>query len=349
MQARPSNRVLPVIVSALMMDNSRPERPRGTLMPPIGVSSRQAHGAPFTSAAPPLRPGVVSNEADFLAALPVIDDVAGQVCRRHRLNSTEADDFKSDVRLHFIERNYEVLRKFEGRCALSTYVNVVVQRLFLDWRNRMWGRWRPSVEAKRLGPTAMLIERLIARDGWTIDQTIEMLRVNHQVELDDTLRAFCDNLSTRGPSRRLVSEEDASEMPSPGPLPDANVVKAERDFLAKRVQAALDRARQGLPAMERLILKMRFDDRVAVSDIARALHLEQRPLYRTIERLLKTIGEAMKAEGISLADIDALFNGPSDEDGSTGAWYETDKGPDTGPQGNASVRTERKGASWRSR
>ena len=108
----------------------------------------------------------------------------------------------------------------------------------------------------------------------------------------------------------MVSEDDAAEVASPGPTADDNLVKAERDFLAKRVQTALDRARQALPPMDRLILKMRFEDRAAVSDIARALHLEQRPLYRTLERLLKTIGEAMQADGISRADIDALFNAP---------------------------------------
>ena len=129
----------------------------------------------------------MSDEAKFLEALPVIDDVTAQVCRRNRLNATESDEFRSDVRLHFIERNYEVLRKFEGRCALATYVNVVVQRVFFDWRNRMWGRWRPSTEARRLGPAAILLERLVTRDGWTLDQAIETARVNHKVEIDDTL------------------------------------------------------------------------------------------------------------------------------------------------------------------
>jgi len=339
MIACPSNQVLPVIVSALpMTDNLRPERPRAPLMPPIRVTARPAHRALHSPNAT-AQAVAVSDETNFLAALPVIDDVAAQVCRRHRLGSSEADDFKSEVRLHFIERNYEVLRKFEGRCALSTYVNVVVQRVFLDYRNRMWGRWRPSTEARRLGPTAVLIERLVTRDGWTLDQAIETLRTNHQVEIDDTLRTFCNSFAARGPARRMVSEDDAAEVVSQGPSADANVVLAERDFLAKRVQAALDRARQALPPMDRLILKMRFDDRAAVSDIARVLHLEQRPLYRTIERLLKTVGDAMQADGISRGDIEALFNAPAIE------WC--DQGPDNEPLSPVNPAGEqRKGASW---
>lgn len=318
-----------------MIDNPRPERPRAPLMPPIRGSARQAHG-PHNSHLP-ARPGVMSGESDFLAALPVIDDVTSQVCRRHRLSASEAEDFRSDVRLHFIDRNYDVLRQFEGRCALSTYVNVVVQRLFLDFRNRSWGRWRPSNDAKRLGPTAILIEKLVTRDGWSIDQALEMVRVNHRIEIDETLKTFCTTLPSRTTSRRLVAEDAAADIPSAGPSADDRVVSAERDFLAKRVQAALDRARQGLPPMERLIVKMRFEDRAAVSDIARALHLEQRPLYRTLERLLRTVGDSLLAEGISRADVEALLSAPSID------WEHEATGPL--PSANATGRA-RKGASW---
>src|SRR5262249_56536161 len=99
------------------------------------------------------------------ASQPVIDDITGHGVRSHRLSPAEADDFRSEVRLHFIDRNYEVLRRFENRSSLPTYVTVVIQRLFLDYRNRLWGKWRPSSEAKRQGPTWILFERLLAGDG----------------------------------------------------------------------------------------------------------------------------------------------------------------------------------------
>src|SRR4029077_12843055 len=129
-------------------------------------------------------------EALFLANLPVIDAVVKQVCRRHHLSSAEADDFASEVRLHIIERNYETLRKFEGRSSMRTYLIVVVQRLFLDYRNRIWGKWRPSAEARRLGPVAMLLERLVARDGWSCEQGIETLRNHHTGEGESAPRAL---------------------------------------------------------------------------------------------------------------------------------------------------------------
>src|SRR5262249_3140353 len=159
--------------------------------------------------AAPAATSVVQGEALFLASLPVIDDITGQVCRRHRLNGAEADDFRSEVRLHFIERDYEVLRKFEGRSSLPTYVNVVIQRLLLDFRNRQWGKWRPSADAKRLGPNAILLERLVVRDGWTTAEALETMRVNHGIVADEALKALCLKLAKRGPAPQTVTEEEA--------------------------------------------------------------------------------------------------------------------------------------------
>jgi len=250
---------------------------------------------------------VVNDEATFLSNLPVIDDVIGQICRRHRLTASEAEDFKSDVRLHFIERNYEPLRRFEGRSTLRTYLTVVVQRLFLDYRNRLWGKWRPSADAKRLGPLAILVERLVTRDGLTLEQAAHTLRINYHVDLDERLAGLCAKLALRLPSRQIVAEATADIVESPAPSPETNVLRAEQGFLVKRVHTALERACQGLAAQDRLILKMRFDDGVPVADIARALHLNQKRLYRTIEQLLARIRKALEAEDISGDDINALF------------------------------------------
>ena len=62
-----------------------------------------------------------------------------RVARRHRLPDHEADDLRSAVHLKFIENDYEVLRRFEGRSTLATYLTSIVTRQLLDNRNAEWG------------------------------------------------------------------------------------------------------------------------------------------------------------------------------------------------------------------
>jgi hypothetical protein len=90
----------------------------------------------------------VKDEAPFLATLLVVDAATRQVSDAHPLTVAEADDFASEVRLHFIERNYELRRTFHGRSPFRSDL-VVGQHLLLDDRHRLRGRWRPSAEAKR--------------------------------------------------------------------------------------------------------------------------------------------------------------------------------------------------------
>jgi RNA polymerase sigma factor (sigma-70 family) len=295
-----------------IMNNPRTDRlrPLGPTCPRRTPAAQRASSHTTSGGQETDRPAVESSVNDdelYLSSLPVIDDITGQVCRRHRLSATEADDFRSDVRVHFYDRHCEPLRRFEGRSTLATYLTVAIQRLFLDYRNRTWGRWRPSAEAKRLGPVGMLIERLIIRDGWSAEQAAELLRVNHGVAFDAQLSTLCDALTRRTVVRQFVSDVEVAEIESPAPGSDVNVVRSEQDFLAQRVRRALTRARQTLNPEDQLILKMRFEDSVSVANIARAMHLNQKRLYRIIERLLARLGQCLDAEGISRSDVRTLF------------------------------------------
>ena len=52
---------------------------------------------------------------------------------------------------------------------------------------------------------------------------------------------------------------------------------------------------------------MRFDDAVPVSEIARALHLNQKRLYRTIDRIFERLRTSLMGDGISAEDAGTLF------------------------------------------
>src|SRR6516164_4051730 len=251
----------------------------------------------------------VDYERLFVSLLPTIDKVVAQVCRRNHLREAEAEDFASEVKLHIIERDYEVLRRFCRRSAISTYLTVVVQRQFLNYCNRVWGRWRPSAEAVRHGSVGILLERLIVRDGWSFDEAQEQMRKNHAVtESRDALQTLWSQLTPNSAKRRFVSEKVAADVPSGDGGPDAEIIQAEHDVVEQRVLEGLQRALRELPAEDRLLIKMRYDDGFAVSQIARVLHLPQKPLYGRFERLCEHLKQRLQANGVSPDVIRKLFD-----------------------------------------
>src|SRR6185503_3456382 len=65
----------------------------------------------------------------FLAHVGLLEEVARFVARRYGLSGAEADDLSSRMKLKLIENDYEVLRRFQGKSSLRTYLTVVAQRV----------------------------------------------------------------------------------------------------------------------------------------------------------------------------------------------------------------------------
>ncbi len=76
---------------------------------------------------------------------PLVSRVVSQVARHRRLPAQETNELLSGVLAHLVEDDYRVLRQFRGTSNLTTYLCVVVARVLLDSRTKLWGNWRPSV------------------------------------------------------------------------------------------------------------------------------------------------------------------------------------------------------------
>ncbi len=249
-------------------------------------------------------------EAFFLAHLDLIEGVIRWVSRRHRLSPGDADEFGAHARLRLIDRDYEILRRFEGRSSLRTYLTTVIQRTFLDWRIAQWGKWRPSSQARRLGPVAVLLEKLVTRDGLTFDEAAAQLQVNRGItEGRDELYAMFARLPARV-SRRPAGEAELESMPAHGSEADRDVRQAEASALRSHALAALQQALAQLPPQDRLIVRMRFEDGFSIADVARALHLDQKPLYRRVEQILRCLREPLVAAGVDRAVVAELLGEP---------------------------------------
>ena len=223
----------------------------------------------------------------FLSSLGLIDRIASFICRRNHLSPADAEDFVAHVRLKIIEDEYAVLRKFEQRSSLQTYLTVVIQRLFLEQRVQMWGKWRPSAEAQRLGDKAVTLERLITRDGYSFREAVQLLTTGERPEYRvGELEEIYARLPVRAARPVLVSDAASAEAVPDGRTPDDRVVLEEEERAKHAAAKALDEAISRMEPEDQLILRMRFWSEKRVGEIASILMLDPKKTYRRLDRML---------------------------------------------------------------
>ena len=131
----------------------------------------------------------------FTDNLELIERLVRISGRRHHLSPVEQQDFAGYVNLELLKDDCATLRKFQNRSSWWTYLATVVEKLALDFLIQRWGRWRPSAMAEKLGPVAVILDRLVHRDGHPLEEAMEILRTNHAVGLTySELRAIWDQL-----------------------------------------------------------------------------------------------------------------------------------------------------------
>jgi len=251
----------------------------------------------------PMDPGTL-----FLENLRWIEKVAGIVCRKHGVWGDDAEDFASVAKLKLMEHDYADLRKFRGDCSATTYIATLVVRRFHEYARERWGRWRNSAAAEREGQLVKDLETLVHRDGCTLSQAGEQLRSAGKTELNDAaLARIVGRLPSRQPMRPKEVVTPLIENAPASDSADSGVGGMELDRHRSALLAALFQVMEQLPPEERHILRMRFGDGRSVADVARALHLEQKPLYRRIDQLRAKLKVDLERCGVSAEDVRELL------------------------------------------
>jgi RNA polymerase sigma factor (sigma-70 family) len=240
----------------------------------------------------------VDPEQQYLAQRSFIDRTVAAICQRHHVSSADRDDVVSAAHFHMVRDDYRVFRVFEGRAPIEVYLLAVIRQVFQDWRNAAWGRWRPSVAARRLGPVAVLIETLSIRDGLPWSEVVEIVRTNHGVaDTPAALEAIAAQLPER--PRRTFVDEAAIDTHRSAPSAEQGHMDAVE---AARVSAAVDQALMTLPTQDRLLLRLRFDDDLAIGALAQYQGVDYQTAYRHLGRVLQGLRRLVEASGVSASD-----------------------------------------------
>ncbi len=235
-----------------------------------------------------------------------IEGIIRGVTAHRRLNADEGEELYSQVMLKVVQDDFAVLRGFQGKSRWSTYLTVIVQRVLLDHRVKEWGRWRPCALARRLGPTAVRLDRRINRDGLDSAAAIRELLAIGADESAAELERLAARIPRR-PRRRLVPCEKHLRMLAGGEAADRRVEDAERQRVAADLNQALTSALRDLPESERDLLVMRFGRGWTVRRIAASQSLEERPLYRRFERILRRLRRRLERIGLRRRDVAAAL------------------------------------------
>ncbi|HEY0372577.1 MAG TPA: sigma-70 family RNA polymerase sigma factor [Thermoanaerobaculia bacterium] len=253
-------------------------------------------------------------ETTYLQNLDTIERIAAFVARRNHLNADEGGEFTQVVRVKLFEDDYAIIRKFQGLSSFSTYLTTVILRLCQQWRVEMWGKWRPSAEARRLGDKAITLERLITRDGLTYREAVKVLTTRAgSLYTVAELEALYIRLPVRNPRPVLVPEEVAPQVAAMDAEADDLIESRDRERSARCCAGALDVAIAKFPEEDRLILRLRFWDSRKVPEIARIVGIDQKKIYKRLEKLLKVLRVALEGEGVTRADVDKMLSAGDQE------------------------------------
>lgn len=242
--------------------------------------------------------------------LDLISQIVRTVGRRRHLSVAEREDFAGFVHLRLIENDYAILRKFQNRSSLWTYLAAVIERLSLDFCTEKWGRWRPSAMAERIGPIAVVFERLVTRDSHTVEEAIEILRTHHDADLTyEQLRDMWQQL----PSRVRVTEvgEEAAEGLTSDDTAEARIEDAAREAEVARLQRALQAAFDRIAPQDRVLIALRFDQDLSIVEIAQLTGSSVPTLHRRLDKSVKQLRAALTEAGFDPRDVRNLIGHPS--------------------------------------
>ncbi len=263
----------------------------------------------------------------------LIERIAKSVAHRHHLNPDDCTEFVQIVHVRVFDDDYAILRKFEGRSSISTYLTTVIGRLYNEWRVSEWGKWRPSAEAKRLGNTAITLERLLTRDGMTFSEAVNQLTTRSGPHPSvSELEAVYARLPPRNSRPMVVSGEVSPDAVAVDPEAGDRVEAADRVQTARLIARTLDSVDSSLGTEDRLILQLRFRNGRKVPEIARVVHLDPKKIYKRLEKLFAMLRRALETVGVGPADI-ALLLARGDHDIHLNLLKTRENGP-RGPSNN---------------
>ena len=225
---------------------------------------------------------------------------------------TSNDDAAADCYLYICERlarnEFRRLLKFKpnGIASFETWLRVVARNLCFDWHRSQSGRPRPFKSLQRLSGLELEVYNRRFVQGATQEETLKELETLYAgvslfdlTSIEQRLQSSLTSrqqwiLSARRQSHLVPLAVESEESGTPAidvadPRPNQ-----EAQFADRQRQAQLRKSFDSLPAQERLLLQLRFEQELSLQEIARLCGLQDaQQVHRRVTAILKKLHSAM--------------------------------------------------------
>ncbi len=205
------------------------------------------------------------------------------VVRQYERDDDRVNDLFLFICEEFSRDGFRRLRRFrpDGPARFRTWLGVVVSNLCVDWRRKEFGRIRPFRAITKLPALDQLVFRSVFEGRMTLQECWHALRAQFPDLTEERLSNVVGHLhsiltsrqhwllSTRKREVRSLSELPASdeirvrpEPEDPGPGPE---ILAELE----QERTTLLRAMSHLTSLQRVLLRLRYQDDLTLKEVAR--------------------------------------------------------------------------------
>ncbi len=237
-----------------------------------------------------------------------------QTCQFATADADEAADCFLFACEQLCQNNFRRLLRFrpEGSASFTTWLKVVVRNLCLDWRRKQFGRPRPFASISRMPQLEGEVFRCRFEQRLSSEETLLVLHpsfpaltMDQLAETEDRVRSSLtprqlwllnsrcardgNQLSQAGVT--LAEDEDAPEHEVRDPRP------TQEDILYNRQrQQLVNAALSKLPAMDRVVVRLRFQEGLSLEQIARLTGLgDAQRVHRHIANILERLRKEISA------------------------------------------------------
>ena len=235
-------------------------------------------------------------------------DLYGPVLYHTALAHSPSNDAAADCYVHICERlaenHFKRLLKFnlQGSASFTTWLRVVARNLCFDWYRSHSGRHRPFKALGNLSPLELEIYKLRFAQGSTQDETVRQVSKTYPAVAVDEIFAIEERLQRSLNSRQrwilsarrqtqfsaiaiAAEEAEPKEFEIPDPQPNQETL-----FATAEQQAQLRKLVASLPADERILLQLRFEQELSLDEVARLCGLgDGQRVHRRISAILRKL------------------------------------------------------------